>query len=274
MKRRLENIAILLFVLFLICAIVGIVMVQQGMAQIIESSDYGFIRDSIQSLSWRLIFVMLFLVAISGSILYIMFLISRKNKQHFEMQRQEEQQANLEMLSQAEAQNLGNNMKQDKTKRLEQLKLQVQDLNQSQIPINEYCNKVLSLMADEFEVFQGLFYLLLKDEGIGSYLSITGTYAFNKRDDFTLNLGEGLAGQVAKAKRTVNIKQIPNGYIKAVSGLGENTPSNLIITPLLYKNETLGVLELASFKEFSKEEEQFFTQLGEIMVEKIVQSNN
>ena len=68
---------------------------------------------------------------------------------------------------------------------------------------------------------------------------------------------------------TVNIKQIPSGYIKAISGLGEATPSNLLICPLIQSGETRGVIELATFKEFSKEEENYFTTLGEIINEKL-----
>jgi len=272
MKRKLENIAILLFIVFLILAIVGIIVIQQGASQILDSTNVRFIHDNIQSLIWNVIFVFLVLIALSSAVLYIMFQISKKNKQNLEFQRQENLIENEEQTKQFES-NQVNRFKQERIKRLDQLNERVRVLGTQEISINEYCNKVLSSLADEFEVFQGLFYILLKDEGIGSYLSITGTYAFNKREDFTLNLGEGLAGQVAKAKRTVNIKQIPQGYIKAVSGLGENTPTNLLICPLLNKEETIGVLELASFKEFSKEDEQFFSQLGETLVEKIIQSN-
>ena len=157
------------------------------------------------------------------------------------------------------------NLKNIELIRFNELKEKIEQINYEEYTKNIFCDKVLSTIASQYEVFQGIFYTLDKD----LTLSISGSYAYNKSTDTTLKLGEGLAGQVAKAKRTVNIKQIPSGYIKAVSGLGEATPSNLLICPLLESGETRGVIEIATFKEFSKEEETYFTTLGEIINEKL-----
>src|ERR1700761_6424389 len=46
-------------------------------------------------------------------------------------------------------------------------------------------------------------------------------------------IGQSLIGQVAKSKRPIVVDEIPHGYIKISSGLGEASPSNLAILRLL-----------------------------------------
>jgi signal transduction histidine kinase/CheY-like chemotaxis protein/HAMP domain-containing protein len=64
-------------------------------------------------------------------------------------------------------------------------------------------------------------------------------------------IGQSLIGQVAKSKRPIVVQEIPPGYIKISSGLGEAPPANLAVLPLLFEGQVLGVVELASFTKFS-----------------------
>src|SRR3984957_8319254 len=64
-------------------------------------------------------------------------------------------------------------------------------------------------------------------------------------------IGQSLIGQVAKSKRPIVVDNIPPGYIKISSGLGEATPANLALMPLMFEAQVLGVVELASFTKFT-----------------------
>lgn len=117
------------------------------------------------------------------------------------------------------------------------------------LSLGEFSEKIIIEMAKKLEVSQANFYIAKNNR-----LDFISGYAFHKPDNKGLSytFGEGLAGQVAKAQQTVNISDIPKGYIKVISGLGEASPTNLLIVPLLHENETIGVMEFASFKKLSK----------------------
>src|SRR5881398_1949719 len=59
------------------------------------------------------------------------------------------------------------------------------------------------------------------------------------------------------------ITEAPNDYIKITSGLGESEPVNIIIVPVLFEDQVLAVIELASFRPFSEVHQTFLDQLME-----------
>ena len=56
---------------------------------------------------------------------------------------------------------------------------------------------------------------------------------------------------------------MPADYIKISSGLGEATPLNIIVLPVLFEGEVKAVIELASFDRFSEIHQTFLDQLTE-----------
>ena len=63
--------------------------------------------------------------------------------------------------------------------------------------------------------------------------------------------GEGLAGQAAVERTPILITDVPAGYLKVGSGLGEAPPVSVVVLPILFEDQVLGVLELASLTRFS-----------------------
>jgi signal transduction histidine kinase/CheY-like chemotaxis protein/HAMP domain-containing protein len=78
-------------------------------------------------------------------------------------------------------------------------------------------------------------------------------------------IGQSLIGQVAKSKRPIVVDEIPQGYIKISSGLGEAAPTNLAIMPISFEDQVLGVVELASFARFTPIQIAFLEQLAETL---------
>jgi signal transduction histidine kinase/HAMP domain-containing protein/CheY-like chemotaxis protein len=78
-------------------------------------------------------------------------------------------------------------------------------------------------------------------------------------------LGQSLIGQAAKSKRSIVVSDIPEGYVKISSGLGEAAPANLAVLPILFQDQVLGVIELASFTDFSPVQTDFLEQLTETL---------
>jgi signal transduction histidine kinase len=65
-------------------------------------------------------------------------------------------------------------------------------------------------------------------------------------------LGEGLVGQCALEKERILLDQRSKNYIKIRSGLGQATPKNVIVLPVLFETQIKAVIELASFDSFSE----------------------
>ncbi|MBD3005909.1 HAMP domain-containing protein [Streptomyces sp. 5-10] len=63
--------------------------------------------------------------------------------------------------------------------------------------------------------------------------------------------GRGLVAQAAVEKKRILINDVPPDYITIDSGLGSALPASVVILPILYEDQVLGVIELASFSRFS-----------------------
>ena len=59
------------------------------------------------------------------------------------------------------------------------------------------------------------------------------------------------------------VTQAPGDYIRITSGLGEAVPTNIIVLPVLFEDQLLAIIELASFSPFSEVHQTFLDQLTE-----------
>ncbi len=116
--------------------------------------------------------------------------------------------------------------------------------------------KLLSNLCMKIEASQGILYLVHKEKS-KRYIKHFVTFAFNLAESEVVKyeFGEGLAGQVAKEGKTINIGDIPEGYITIISGLGKASPKHLAILPITENGEITHVAEIASFKEISTSDE-------------------
>lgn len=127
--------------------------------------------------------------------------------------------------------------------------------------IVKYGEELLANIAKTVEIVQGQLYLKNLQTDVFSFKS--GYAFFSETTPPEYREGETLAGQVAKNQKLLNIDNIPEGYITILSGLGKGSPKHLIIAPIITtENKTIGIIELASFKPFTSEHEELFSQLG------------
>ncbi|THV40950.1 HAMP domain-containing protein [Glycomyces buryatensis] len=73
---------------------------------------------------------------------------------------------------------------------------------------------------------------------------------------------EGMVGQAAASKRTIHLHDIPEGYLEISSGLGQATPTDLIILPVQFGDKVRGVIEFASFNTYSGLHKKFLDSLA------------
>ncbi|MEE2035992.1 HAMP domain-containing protein [Nocardiopsis sp. CT-R113] len=73
--------------------------------------------------------------------------------------------------------------------------------------------------------------------------------------------GVGLIGEALSQQVEQQVGNIPPGYVKVESGLGEASPRNLYILPIVSEERALGVVEFASYGEFREIHKNFLRQL-------------
>ena len=129
---------------------------------------------------------------------------------------------------------------------------------------------VAELIMEELAPLMGALhgtFFLTEQAGEETRLRLIAGYGLRADKDAPIQyrIGQSLIGQVAKSKRLVVVDEIPQGYIKITSGLGEAPPANLVVFPLLFEGEVLGVVELASFSKFTPIQIDFLEQFAETL---------
>ncbi|AUO07253.1 histidine kinase [Paenibacillus sp. lzh-N1] len=93
----------------------------------------------------------------------------------------------------------------------------------------------------------------------GSYAKVTGEGSI--RD--VIQVGEGLLGQCVLDRKPILVTEAPEGYLSIGSALGESKPVGIMIFPILFEDECIGAVEIASLDRFSDLETKLFAQLME-----------
>jgi signal transduction histidine kinase/HAMP domain-containing protein/ActR/RegA family two-component response regulator len=123
---------------------------------------------------------------------------------------------------------------------------------------------VLSELAPLVSAQQGAFFLIRADGNGPTVLEFTAGYGI--QDPAAIRrfaLGESLVGQAALDKRTILVTDAPPDYAAISSGLGRAAPTNLLVLPLLFEDQALGVIELASVNQFTTVHRDLLEQLRE-----------
>ncbi len=111
----------------------------------------------------------------------------------------------------------------------------------------------------------GLFVVDRHEED--THIRLATCYAYERKKFVTKTIapGEGLIGQVFLEKQYTYLTDIPANYVRITSGLGEATPTALLIVPLIINEVVEGILEIASFQKFAEHEIEFLEKAGEVI---------
>ena len=125
--------------------------------------------------------------------------------------------------------------------------------------------KLLSKLCMKIEASQGILYEVKKEKS-KRYIEMLTSFAFSLPESETLSyeFGEGLAGQVAKEGKKINIENIPEGYINIISGLGSASPNHLVIYPIVVDKNVVAIAEIASFKKITEADEKLIAEVLKI----------
>jgi len=157
--------------------------------------------------------------------------------------------SNLRALKRAEAETAGKNW----------LLTGNTELNEKLIgdqSIEELAANTISFLCAYLKANIGAVYLL---NDIENTLVLSGQYAFSSPKDIKekFSLNEGLIGQAAREKKQISLTDITDEHIRITSSVLNVKPKNLIITPFLFEDKTMGVIEIGRLTDFSETEKQF-----------------
>ncbi len=123
--------------------------------------------------------------------------------------------------------------------------------------------EIIKFLVNYTNAVQGGFYLI-EEKDKKKYIELKAAYAYDRKKEMSasLELGEGLIGRVIKEKQILKLSNLPEGYLFVRSGLGERSPQNLIVVPLIFEDTVLGAIELAGFKEYTETDIEFLSQVA------------
>ncbi|MGW4566762.1 HAMP domain-containing protein [Streptomyces sp. NPDC004561] len=121
---------------------------------------------------------------------------------------------------------------------------------------------IMDELVPQVSAQYGAFYLA-EDGEAGPELRLVGAYGRPEEDPRPVRIpfGRSLVGQAARSRRTIAVDELPPGYVTISSGLGRIEPSALLLLPILFEEQVLGVIELASVTRFAPIQRDFLQQL-------------
>ena len=129
--------------------------------------------------------------------------------------------------------------------------------------INIISYNVVSYLCKNFNMLIGAIYIPNED---GAF-QLNASYAYANRNAVgtTVEIGEGIIGQVIKERQMYLIHQLPEDYIFIKSGLGDAKPNSLVVLPCLNEGELVAIIELASFHDFDTRQICILEALSEVL---------
>jgi PAS domain-containing protein len=132
-------------------------------------------------------------------------------------------------------------------------------LRMASVDLNKLADGFVREIVKYLDAIQGGLFLV--DEEDENQLNLIAAFAYDRKKyvSKSIGIGEGLVGTCAIEKKTINLTEIPEEYIEITSGLGDAPPNNLLLLPVMQEGTLIGVVEIASLKEFLKHQ----IELGE-----------
>jgi signal transduction histidine kinase/CheY-like chemotaxis protein len=142
----------------------------------------------------------------------------------------------------------------------------ISGLLQGQRDLAAVTQLIMSEVTPTVNAQHGAFFLAEPTAELGSELVLVASYGYAPRrgqmaDRFVI--GEGLVGQAAFERKAIALTDVPQDYIKVGSGLGEAAPADILVMPVLFEDQVLGVIELASLRPFSDVNRDFLDRITE-----------
>ncbi|WP_207532901.1 response regulator [Desertivirga arenae] len=120
--------------------------------------------------------------------------------------------------------------------------------------IEQLSSNILDCVVQYTNSHVGAFYLITESE----YLELSSAYALSRNRKQRIEIGEGIVGQVASSKKPIKLDHRSEEDIVITYASGEAKPTHLYIVPIVQDDGLVGVIEVASFHEYSERHLDYF----------------
>ncbi len=124
------------------------------------------------------------------------------------------------------------------------------------LPYKDLANKSISFVARTLDSCAAALYIYDPTDEV---CNLTASFAFVERKYLANHfaLGEGIVGQVAVEKQPILLKNISRDEACANTGTVSEPPRNIYTVPIIYEQELLAIMEVASFEQIDHMKKQF-----------------
>lgn len=149
-------------------------------------------------------------------------------------------------------------------------------IRNNQHDLEELSQGALKFISKYLNAQQGSLFILEGNENEENYLRLASCFAFDKKKyiEKRIEIGQGLVGQTYLERKTLLLTEIPQAYTLITSGLGDATPSFLVIVPMIYNEKVQALIELASFDKFEPHQVTYLEKAGEFVASAISTAQN
>ena len=127
--------------------------------------------------------------------------------------------------------------------------LQIGDAMRGERIMEKLTSNILGSITTYLHAPIGTFYILDNDYDY----KLLATFATDNAPVY-IRQGEGLLGQAIALKDILIVENLPDNYLSLKSSLGATQPQSVVIIPLMYAFDCIGVLEIGFLKEPGEQE--------------------
>jgi signal transduction histidine kinase/CheY-like chemotaxis protein/CHASE3 domain sensor protein len=109
--------------------------------------------------------------------------------------------------------------------------------------LGQLASNIINAITTYVNAPLGTFYIIDEDANF----KLTASFATRNAPAYIV-AGDGLTGEAIRNNKMLIIQNVPDDYIEISSSLGKTKPETLIILPLTYAYECIGVIELGFLK--------------------------
>ncbi len=119
-------------------------------------------------------------------------------------------------------------------------------LSKKSTGILKFSTELLIKLAKHYEIGVGVCYFKTKPSG---KFSVQGVYGLNKEEvQSEISEQSGVSGECISGQKALVFNEIDQEYFNIESCSGASKPKHLYLLPIVSNNETIGIIELATFK--------------------------
>jgi CheY-like chemotaxis protein/signal transduction histidine kinase/CHASE3 domain sensor protein len=121
---------------------------------------------------------------------------------------------------------------------------------------------ILAFLSKYLDALAGTMYVA---DDAGGFRRVAGVALASGSNEGPplVRAGDGLVGEAVRERRTLHVRDVPPGYLSVTSGLGRAEPRHLVVVPLQTGGRTMGVVELAFFRNLGGSDLAFLDRVAE-----------